>query len=140
MVSVKTLIDSNVIIDVINDTDYADAVIAMLRSESMADRSAVNPIVWSEVAPEFANGDDQQRFFSDLNLARVDLPFEAAREAGIAHFRYRQAGGTRTRTLPDFLIGAHAAVAGYAILTRDVAVYRHYFPGVELLVPGGEIR
>lgn len=65
------------------------------------------------------------------------MPFEAAFLAGKVFLRYRQAGGARRSPLPDFYIGAHAAVAGYRVLTRDAARYRTYFPNLELVAPGG---
>jgi predicted nucleic acid-binding protein len=66
---------------------------------------------------------------------REALPYEAAFLAGKAFLRYRRAGGTRTAPLPDFLIGAHAAVAGHRVLTRDAVRYRTYFPSVALIAP-----
>ena len=69
-------------------------------------------------------------------MTRLALPFEAGWHAAQAFVRYRRGGGQRRSPLPDFYIGAHAQVAGLALLTRDEGRYRTYFPGVELIVPG----
>lgn len=70
-----------------------------------------------------------------LNPVREALPFTAAYQAGLAHQRYRRAGGQRERTLPDFLIGAHASVRSHRLLTRNVARYRSYFPALDIISP-----
>jgi predicted nucleic acid-binding protein len=68
-------------------------------------------------------------------LDREPIPYEAAFLAGKAFRIYRQRGGTKRSTLPDFFIGAHASVAGYSLLTRDAARYRTYFPKLPLITP-----
>jgi predicted nucleic acid-binding protein len=67
---------------------------------------------------------------------REALPYEAAFLAGKCFLAYRRRGGAKQSPLPDFLIGAHAAVSGYSLLTRDAARYRTYFPKLSLLTPG----
>ncbi|GGD94392.1 hypothetical protein GCM10011390_11450 [Aureimonas endophytica] len=73
--------------------------------------------------------------FAYLNPRREPFPFAAAFAAGRAHRVYRERGGRRERTLPDFLIGAHALVAGHRLLTRDAARYRAYFPTLDIIAP-----
>lgn len=133
----RLLVDSNVVIDITSKHPvFFEASAEALRKGYRERTLTVNPVVWAEVAPEFANDDDHWSFFSELSFVLEPLTFVAARRAGEAHFQYRRAGGTRERTLPDFLIGAHAEVGGYALLTRDPERYRNYFPQVELVVPG----
>ena len=69
-------------------------------------------------------------------VTRLQLPYSAAYRAGTAFVKYRHVGGTKRSPMPDFYIGAHAAVKGMTILTRDVRRYRTYFPAVELISPG----
>lgn len=135
----KTLIDSNIILDVLTESPHLADTAPLLGYERAQRRLAVNPIVWAEVAPQFESTGEQTAFFEGLYCEKRPLPFEAGRIAGLAHLHYRRQGGSRLRTLPDFFIGAQAVFENLRVLTRDVAVYRHYFPGVELLVPGGEV-
>jgi predicted nucleic acid-binding protein len=73
-----------------------------------------------------------------ISIHREPLPYDAAFLAGKSFLAYRRRGGVRTSPLPDFYIGAHAAVCGYSLLTRDAARYRTYFPTVELIAPGAQ--
>jgi predicted nucleic acid-binding protein len=95
----------------------------------------VNSIIWSELAPLITNEAALEGAAAKLKLVREFVPWNAAFLAGETHARYRRAGGNRERTLPDFLIGAHAVVLGYRLLTRDPARYRSYFPVVEIIAP-----
>ncbi len=131
------LVDSNVLIDLLNEDGqwYAWSASSIAR---VADRSrlVINPIIYGEIsvhAPTIEELDDAL----PANLfAREALPYEAAFLAGKAFLAYRRRGGTKTSPLPDFFIGAHAAVAGYTVLTRDATRYRSYFPGLALIAPG----
>lgn len=98
-------------------------------------RLVINPVVWSEIAPLIRYETTLEEMSSALAIERKPLPWAAAFLAGLAHSKYRQAGGSRERTLPDFLIGAHAAVSAYRLLTRDPGRYRSYFPDVEIVAP-----
>ncbi|MGQ7794159.1 type II toxin-antitoxin system VapC family toxin [Faunimonas sp. B44] len=131
----STLADSNVLLDVIDGTSAWGRWSADQLQEA-ADRGAVviNPIVLAETSMSFQ---DEQAYDAAafMRLTRENIPWQAAFLAGQAHRRYRNQGGLRERTLPDFLIGAHAAVRGHVILTRDPRRYRAYFPEVGIIAP-----
>ena len=130
------LVDSNVLIDVAT-TDarwsaWSAAQLARLADET---RLVINPIVFAEVSLGFARIEELDEVMPPSVLRREALPWEAAFLAGKAFVAYRRRGGARTAALPDFYIGAHAAIAGYRLLTRDAARYRTYFPNVPLTSP-----
>ena len=130
------VVDSNVLLDVVTD----DAVWAAWSSgalERAADEAplVINAIVYAEVSIGFNSIEALEEALPFDLYRREHLPYEAAFLAGKAFLRYRQTGGARTSPLPDFYIGAHAAVAGYRLLTRDATRYRTYFPRLELIAP-----
>ena len=130
------LVDSNVLIDVITD----DAVWGAWSSASLqrvADESVliVNALIYAELSFGFDTIEALEEVLPQDVFRREGLPFEAAFLAGKAFGRYRAAGGLRRSPLPDFYIGAHAAVAGHALLTRDAGRYRTYFPSLRLIAP-----
>jgi predicted nucleic acid-binding protein len=132
----STLIDSNVLIDVLGpvgaNREWSAAALTFCRGTGPL---IVNQIIWSELAP-LASGEDMLLELCDqIGIDHEAIPWSAAFEAGRAHLRYRRAGGSRERTLPDFLIGAHASVGGHRILTRDTVPFRAHFPDVELVAP-----
>jgi predicted nucleic acid-binding protein len=96
----------------------------------------VNPITYAEVPIGFAEIEVLEAALPSALYQREPLPWEAAFLAGKCFVRYRRRGGLRTSPLPDFYIGLHAAIRRYAILTRDAARYRSYFPAVDVLTPG----
>jgi predicted nucleic acid-binding protein len=132
----STLVDSNVLIDLFDEAsewrDWADAMVA--RS---ARRGAlvINPIVFAEVSVGFDTLEDLEDALPPAFIRREALPWEAAFLAGRAFVQYRRRGGTRPAPLPDFYIGAHAAVAGHTLLTRDARRYRYYFPRLRVIAP-----
>lgn len=132
----STLVDSNVLIDVWGprgaSTDWSSAALAAC---SAVGPLLINTIVWSELAPAADEETVLETISGELGIGQEMLPWSAAFLAGQTHSRYRRAGGGRERTLPDFLIGAHAAVTGHRILTRDPGRYRTYFPDIELFAP-----
>ena len=95
----------------------------------------VNPLIYAEISVGFDSIEAVEDVLPPTLLAREPLPYEAAFLAGKAFARYRQRGGTRHSPLPDFYIGAHAAVSGYRLITRDARRYREYFPRLELIAP-----
>ena len=98
-------------------------------------RLVVNPLIYAEISVGFDSIEAVEDVLPPTLLAREPLPYEAAFLAGKAFARYRQRGGTRRSPLPDFYIGAHAAVSGYRLITRDARRYREYFPRLELIAP-----
>jgi predicted nucleic acid-binding protein len=95
----------------------------------------INPIIFAEVSIGYSSIEDLEEVVPADVFRREPLPYEAAFLAGKCFLAYRRRGGVRISPLPDFYIGAHAAVRGYRLLTRDAARYRTYFPTVELIAP-----
>lgn len=132
----STLVDSNVLIDLIDDdSEWRDWSDAMVRRAANRGALVINPIVLAELAAGFETPEELDEVFSTLYYRREALPWDAAFLAGRAFVQYRRRGGQRPSPLPDFYIGAHAAVAGHTLLTRDAARYRHYFPTVRVIAP-----
>jgi predicted nucleic acid-binding protein len=132
----STLVDSNVLIDLFDEgSDWREWSDAMLTACAARGPLVINPIVFAEVAAGFSSFDDVEAALPKAYVRREALPWEAAFLAGRAFIRYRQRGGVRPAPLPDFYIGAHAAVAGYTLLTRDARRYRHYFPKLTIVAP-----
>ena len=98
----------------------------------------INPIIYSEVSVGFERIEELDEVFPGDSFRRDPLPWEAAFLAGKCFLEYRRRGGTRRSPLPDFYIGAHAAIAGLPLLTRDARRYRTYFPQLRLLAPPEE--
>lgn len=132
----STLIDTNVLIDVwgpvAHMTAWSKLAVAACHREGAL---VVNTIIWSELAPMVKDESVLRNALATLKLDREFVPWDAAFLAGVTHSRYRRAGGSRERTLPDFLIGAHAMVSGHRLLTRDASRYRSYFPDLEIIAP-----
>ena len=131
-----TCVDSNVLLDIIQ----ADpAWMGWSRGKIAAARAPgpllVNDIVFAEIAVGFADAPAVQAFLDAARIQVQRTPPEALFLAARAHLDYRRRGGTRTGVLPDFFIGAHAAVAGLPLITRAPRRYRAYFPTVELIAP-----
>jgi predicted nucleic acid-binding protein len=123
------LVDSNVILDIAYEDsrwrEWSEGAIEQAAEQTVL---VINPVIYAQaVHVEAVMPADRFR--------REALPYEAAFAAGKAFLHYRRRGGTRTSPLPDFYIGAHAAVRQYRLLTRDAARYRTYFPTVELIAP-----
>jgi len=108
---------------------------AALRDAQDADTLVLNPVVYGEVSVGFGSVEALDAALPPALIRREDIPYAAAFLAGRAFLAYRRRGGTRTGVLPDFFIGAHAAVAGYRLLTRDATRYRTYFPRLEIIAP-----
>lgn len=131
-----TLVDSNVILDVLTeDEEWFDWSAAALERSTESSRLVVNPIVYAEVSIRFELIEELDAALPVEYFSREPLPWAAAFLAGKAFLRYRRRGGARAHPLPDFYIGAHAAVAGYTLLTRDPRRYRTYFPKLHLIAP-----
>ncbi len=131
----SVLVDSNIFFDVMFGSDMAAWSTAKLSEIGSTRRLVVNPIIWSEVGAGFESSAALNRALVGLVLEKLPLSYDVAFRAGQAHRIYRNSGGLRERTLPDFLVGAHGEVDGHAVLTRDAARYRTYFPSLEIIAP-----
>jgi predicted nucleic acid-binding protein len=130
------LVDSNVILDIFTeDTNWLDWSSEALAEAAETTRLVINPIVYAEVSIGFLRIEDLDAALPRDRFFRESIPFEAAFLAGKAFLAYRRRGGPRPSPLPDFLIGAHAAVAGYRLLTRDPDRFRTHFPKLDLITP-----
>jgi len=130
------LVDTNVLVDVLeDDPEWADWSIGQLRAQSKIHRLAINPVIYSELSLTFSTVEALDRAVDDLGLTLIEIPRSALFLAGKAFVRYRRQGGKKHNVLADFFIGAHAAVAGYPVLTRDTQRYATYFSGVSLVSP-----
>ena len=130
------LVDSNVIIDVLTqDPLWREWSEAALTGAADRDQVAINPIIYAEISSGFTAMADLERHLGAAAFRRLALPYEAGFVASRAFVEYRRRGGVRTSPLPDFYIGAHAAVAGLKLLTRDAKRYKGYFPKVSLISP-----
>ncbi len=132
-----TLVDTNVLLDIATDDPrWADWSIRQLEAAATRGPLIVNEISYAELSVRFARIEEVDRFLAGGDFVLQATPREALFLAGKAFQSYRARGGARTGVLPDFLIGAHAAVQELPLLTRDVGRYRGYFPTVALIVPG----
>ena len=130
------LVDSNVVLDVATgDPVWAPWSTSALEEAQETSILVINAIVYSELAAGFGRIEDLDAALPPDLYRREAIPFAAAFLAGRAHRLYRDRGGARRTPLADFYIGAHAAVAGYRLLTRDAARYRAYFPRLGLITP-----
>ncbi len=130
------LVDSNVLIDLAAENsvwfEWSAAALDRAAEES---RIVINPIIYAEVSVGYSRIEDLEQALPRDLFEREAIPFEAAFMAGKAFRSYRRRGGERRSPLPDFFVGAHAAIAGYRLLTRDAARYRTYFPTLQLISP-----
>jgi predicted nucleic acid-binding protein len=130
------LVDTNVLLDVLeDDSEWATWSQGKLDSASATDTLAINPIIYSELSIAFARIEELEAVITQASLNVEAIPREALFLAGKVFLSYRRARGIKHSVLPDFYVGAHAAVMHCAILTRDVARYRTYFPTVQLITP-----
>ena len=130
------LVDTNVLVDVLeDDPEWADWSIGQLRKQSRVHRLVINPVIYAELSLTFSTVEALDEVLSGMQLPVVEMPRSALFLAGKAFAQYRRRGGTKGNVLADFFIGAHAAVAGWPILTRDGRRYQSYFPTVNLVMP-----
>jgi hypothetical protein len=129
------LVDSNVLLDLFTEDDeWLDWSASMLEQAASDGLLLVNPIIYAEVSVRFDSIEDVDDELGDF-VERRPLPWEAAFLAGKCFERYRRAGGARSAPLPDFFIGAHAAVEDLTLLTRDARRFRDYFPKLRIIAP-----
>lgn len=130
------LVDSNIILDILTeDPQWFEWSAQKLTEYAEQEELVINPIIYAEISTGFSQLQELESTIPEDFFRRDPLPYKAAFLAGQSFLEYRRRGGERRSPLPDFYIGAHAAVAEIALLTRDVKRYRTYFPGVRLITP-----
>ena len=130
------LVDSNVLLDVAsNDPVWGDWSRETLHRVGDEAILVINAVVYGEVSVGYSSIEELDTALPAELFRRDAIPYEAAFLAGKAFLGYRRRGGARRAPLPDFYIGAHAAIAGFRLLTRDAARYRTYFPKLDLIAP-----
>jgi predicted nucleic acid-binding protein len=132
----SVLVDSNVLLDILTEDRrwYAASSLALAEAAEIG-RVVINPVIYAEISVRFSRIEDLEEAVPRSMIDREHLPYEAAFLAGKVFLAYRRRGGPKRSPLPDFFIGAHAAVAGYQLLTRDAQRYRGYFPKLEVIEP-----
>lgn len=131
-----TLVDTNVLLDLVtDDPNWADWSIAQLEAASLSGPLLINDVVYAELAVRYDRVEHLEAFIDEAGLTMAHMPRAALFLAGRVFTKYRRSGGSRTGVLPDFFIGAHAAVNELPLLTRDVGRYRTYFPTLKLMTP-----
>ncbi|MCX5496546.1 type II toxin-antitoxin system VapC family toxin [Kaistia dalseonensis] len=134
---IDTLADTSIILDVVEaDQTWFEWSSQQLAAAADRGKIILNQIVYAELAVGFSSLADLEAALAPWPFERESLPFDAAFLAGFAYLEYRRRGGAKTSPLPDFFIGAHAAVQGYKLLTRDRGYYASYFPTIDIVSPG----
>lgn len=130
------IVDSNVLIDVLGPPGpwqaWSSSMLAATADEAPL---VINPVIYAELAIGYAAIEDLDAALPETWIRREEVPYPAAFLAARCFIDYRRRGGQRTGVLPDFLVGAHAAVTGYRLLTRDASRYRTYFRRLDLIAP-----
>jgi len=132
----STLIDTNVLLDIVEKREnwlaWSEASVRRLLKEGPI---VINPVIYAEASVPYIDEAEFAAIVDTVWLRREDLPWNAAFRAGKAFLQYRKKGGEKGRNLPDFFIGAHAAVKRYRLLTRDALRFRTYFPEIDIVAP-----
>ncbi|NTW67472.1 MAG: type II toxin-antitoxin system VapC family toxin [Nitrospirae bacterium] len=136
MIPGRVMVDSNVLLDILTEDKTWFAWSAEKLAECAESSTlCINAVIYAELSIGFARIEDLEAALPGDAFDRIHLPYEAAFLAGKCFLRYRRDVGLKRSPLPDFLIGAHAAVGGMTLLTRDSSRYRTYFPGLALICP-----
>lgn len=130
------LVDTNVLVDVLqDDPQWAEWSISQMRAQAALHALAINPVIYAEMSLSFTTIEALDDVVRTLALELREIPRPALFLAAKAYAQYRRRGGRKEPVLPDFFIGAHAAVEGWPLLTRDASRFRTYFPSLEVLAP-----
>ena len=130
------LVDTNVLVDVLqDDPQWANWSIGQLRAQASIHQLAINPIIYAEMSLSFSTLEGLDKTVSTLALELRQIPRPALFLAAKAYAQYRKRGGSKLQVLPDFFIGAHAAVESWPLLTRDASRFSTYFPTLEVVAP-----
>lgn len=133
-----TLVDTNVLLDLVtDDPNWSQWSVGQLEAASLRGPVFTNDVGFAELSVRYERLEDVEEFLAEAGVELLPVPKSALFLAAKAFVSYRRTGGHRTGVLPDFFIGAHAAVSQLPLLTRDVGRYRTYFPTLELIVPEG---
>jgi predicted nucleic acid-binding protein len=136
-----TLVDSNVLLDIFaRTTGWWEWSLAQLEDAALHGPLLINDVIFAETSIRFPLIDDFEAVLAEAGIIVAPMPRMALFLAGKASVQHRNAGGVRSSVLPDFFIGAHAAVEQLPLLTRDTRRYRTYFPTVELIAPSESER
>ena len=132
----RILVDANVLLDVLtDDPDWYAWSAAQLDACAAKAELCINPVVYAEVSVGFERIEELDDALPADAFTRLELPWEAGFLAAKALLQYRRAKGARSSPLPDLYVGAHAAIEGMVLLTRDARRYRTYYPKLELICP-----
>ena len=130
------LVDTNVLVDVLqNDPQWADWSIGQLRAQAKLHALAINPVIYAEMSLSFSTLEALDDVVLTMALELREIPRPALFLAARAYALYRRRGGNKGQVLPDFFIGAHAAVEGWPLLTRDASRFKTYFPTLDVIAP-----
>jgi hypothetical protein len=130
------LVDTNVLVDVLqDDPQWAEWSIGQMRAQAALHALVINPVIYAEMSLSFSTIEALDDVVQTLALELREIPRPALFLAAKAYAQYRRRGGRRAQVLPDFFIGAHAAVEGWPLLTRDASRFKTYFPTLDVLAP-----
>jgi predicted nucleic acid-binding protein len=128
-------VDSSVLIEILIGAPQAEAAEAALRQALALGPVLVCDVVVAEVCSSLRDGDQSMQVLEDMGIRFSEVERKSAIRAGEMQRRYRSRGGTRLRTVPDFIVGAHALLQCSALITRDAGFFRDYFKGLKVIVP-----
>ena len=128
-------VDSSVLIEILIGAAQAEAAEAALRQALSLGPVLVCDVVVAEVCSSLRDGDQSMQVLEDMGIRFSEVERKSAIRAGEMQRRYRSRGGTRLRTVPDFIVGAHALLQCSALITRDAGFFRDYFKGLKVIVP-----
>ncbi len=132
----EVLIDSNIILDIFEDDPvWYEWSVNILNEYSQNYTLCINAVIYTEISIGFKKIEELEKAISTCNFQYKSIPKEAFFLAGKVFLKYRKQKGNKIRPLPDFFIGAHAAVAGIDLITRDIKRIKHYFPTVNIISP-----
>ncbi|HUG23289.1 type II toxin-antitoxin system VapC family toxin [Piscinibacter sp.] len=128
-------VDSSVIVELLSDAEHADAAESALREALARGPVVVCDVVVAEICSSLRDGDQAMQALEDMGIRFSLVEQKSALRAGEMQRRYRSRGGGRQRTVPDFIVGAHALLQCNALITRDATFFRDYFKGLKVIVP-----
>ena len=132
----RVMVDSNILLDIFTeDKKWFNWSSGQLAKYADAGELCINQIIYAEISIGFDRIEDLEAVLSKDYFTCLNIPYEAAFLAGKCFLQYRRAGGKKRAPLPDFFIGAHAAVEGMPLLSRDKNRYQSYFPGLNVIAP-----